>query len=424
MSLRTLVVLVLWSVAFACSSGSGAPQCDYKNKSVLATSSWPTFRQNIQNTAAITGIDLTTGALAPLWVFPRPTEPPYGAFAASPVINSTETLIYIGSTDGTLLAVNLADGTLNTTLLSTSAPITSSALAAVRFDTDAIFVGGGDGFLYFLNPTGVTQPTYWPFPVGALVSGGPTLSPLDGTVYVAGISGPFAAVCPNGITRFAYGFAGATSLPAIDQNGTFYFGATDAQLRSIFPNGLFNWAFAASDGIVAAPVYDVTENVVYVADQSGRVFKVTASGQPAAGFVAPHVGPVRASPALGPEKLYVASVDGELYAIETATGLVKWHVGTGAAIQSSPAVAISASGTPVIVFGSNDGHVYFVEDSGMEATVLAVCRLGPEFSCEVETPATSPPPAVRSSPAIATDGTVIIGADDGRLYAIQPLNAG
>ena len=101
--------------------------------------------------------------------------------------------------------------------------------------------------------------------------------------------------------------------------------------------------------------------------------------------------------------LYFGSDDHNLYAVDTTSGKIDWMFPTGAAIASSPAVATGAA-QPIVVVGSNDGNVYFIQDNGSSATMLALFPIGD---------------AVRSSPAIGRDGTVYVGADDGRLYAIQ-----
>jgi outer membrane protein assembly factor BamB len=82
---------------------------------------------------------------------------------------------------------------------------------------------------------------------------------------------------------------------------------------------------------------------------------------------------------------------------------VAWAFPTDGPIVSSPAVATGGP-EPVIVVGSNDGNVYFVLDDGATPTLMATFPIGA---------------AVRSSPAIGADGTVYVGADDGRLYAIH-----
>ncbi len=67
-------------------------------------------------------------------------------------------------------------------------------------------------------------------------------------------------------------------------------------------------------------------------------------------------GYVISSPAIDAGAAYVGSTDGNLYAVDLATGAQKWKFKTEARITSSPAVA---QGT--VYFGSYDGKFYAVD---------------------------------------------------------------
>jgi len=287
------------------------------------------------------------------------------------------------------------------------------------------------------------------------VSAAPTLG-ADGTLYVADLSGLFSGVCPNGVARFSLSTIGLESSPAIGPDGTVYFGTDDNQLRAIQPDGIVKWVFSASAPIVAAPVVEVTNGTtaaIYVTDVAGRIFKIDSNGKPVAGFSftgddcpgrnPPQVGRISSSPALAGGHLYVGSEDGNLYAVRTDTGCIEWtfpSAGTCASpaatagracttqsecdsaqragdglcertpIVSSPAVATNG-GDRTVVVGSNGGHVYFVPDQ--ENTFGTPVVFTPAESCTGVARA-----PIRSSPAIGSDGTVYVGADDGRVYAI------
>jgi outer membrane protein assembly factor BamB len=248
--------------------------------------------------------------------------------------------------------------------------------------------------------------------------------------------------------------------------------------------GVINWSFSAAGPIQAAPVFDTATNSIYVADEAGRVFKVVAGGRlemtnppdskPVFSFRLPPqncpgsacgsgakarqacsadsdcpgsncANPcgILSSPALALDRLYFGSDDGNLYAIDKCDGSIAWTFHTGGAIASSPAVAVSAAVPPTtcpssvtgeserfVVFGSNDGRVYLLQDNGLEGSALWCFDLATH---EIITPCPeqptlgpdSPNAVGFSSPAIGSDGTVYtvyIGASDGRVYAIgEPL---
>jgi outer membrane protein assembly factor BamB len=106
---------------------------------------------------------------------------------------------------------------------------------------------------------------------------------------------------------------------------------------------------------------------------------------------------VESSPAVVNGLLYVGSYDGNLYALDAATGAKKWSAPTGAAIfDSSPAVAKG-----IVYVGSEDGKVY-----AFNATT-GVLKWTKTTGGQVE-----------SSPTVS-NGIVYIGSDDGNLYALD-----
>lgn len=428
---RWMTAALLCGALAACGGGGDSPTCSMSNPAKLAQSSWPKFRHDIQNTGSVENAALQANPGKLRWAFPPLGQPAKGSFIASPVINIPQpgasehrSLIYIGANDGRLYAV-FDDGTENTGFnFQTSQPITSTALVAVRDGADALFVGGSDGFLYGLTATGTAQKSFWPTSVSGLVSASPTLA-ADGVVYVGSQTGTLIGVCPNGIDRFVYSAFEIESSPAQGPDSTVYFGASDGLLRALqyvdhYHTGLVLWTFSTSKPIRTAPVAELDPQTkqtksIYVADVEGHIYKVGANGQPDSVFrftpPAP-VGPSYSSPALAGNHLYFASQDGNLYAVDKVTGDIDWAfpIGNDAASPatplSSPAVATNGSQPPVIVVGSNaaNGAVYFVQDNGTSAALLL-----PAFTIGAP---------VHSSPAIGSDGTVYVGADDGRLYAI------
>ncbi|HEX7407839.1 MAG TPA: PQQ-binding-like beta-propeller repeat protein [Candidatus Binatia bacterium] len=433
-----LATVLLCGVWVGCSS-SGPATCSFNDPPSFPAVSGPTphpwqkFRYDHQNTGAVLNPNVVNNPMC-RWVFPPSGKSPCpsgtpgpakGRFAASPVLNSTEARIYIGSTDGTLYALNTSDGTQNTNFnFSTlgTEPITSTALLATRDNGDAVYLGGGDGLLYGLTATGSALADYWPASIGNLISASPTVG-NDGTVYVASLAGLLAGVCPNGVERFVLSYAGIQSSPAQGADATLYFGADDSQLHAVQPDGPVKWTFSAAGPILAAPVFDADTNSIYVADNYGYVFKIGTDGKPDPTFAFPPsacAGNVKAcppsSPALAGDHLYLGSSNHNLYAIDKVTGAIVWTVETGDAIESSPAVAINGD-QRIVVVGSNDGNVYFVEDkvdsNGNFIGNVGTFPIGPAVG-------SSPATAVRSSPAIGSDGTVYVGADDGRVYAIAP----
>jgi outer membrane protein assembly factor BamB len=186
--------------------------------------------------------------------------------------------------------------------------------------------------------------------------------------------------------------------------GALYFGSADHKVRAVSRiNGHLLWTF----------------------DTRGAVYSTPA--------VNPHDGTV-----------YAASRDTFLYAIDRSNGSEKWRFQTGGSIDSSPTVHRNSSGGYIIIVGSNDdwlraisaegtllweyqtagnivgkptvhpatGTVYVGAEDSWVYAVRADGSLGWKFR-------TGGP--VRSSPRLLSDGAVVLGSDDSRLYAFDCL---
>lgn len=108
---------------------------------------------------------------------------------------------------------------------------------------------------------------------------------------------------------------------------------------------------------------------------------------------------IYSSPAVAGGTVYIGSLDGNLYALNAATGTKKWLYATGGSVESSPAV----SGN-VVYAGSDDGKLYALTTAGALKWVFTP----PAW-------ATSP---VYSSPTVA-NGVVYIGLGSNGLYAVN-----
>ncbi|MCX8175006.1 MAG: PQQ-binding-like beta-propeller repeat protein [Candidatus Micrarchaeota archaeon] len=128
-------------------------------------------------------------------------------------------------------------------------------------------------------------------------------------------------------------------------------------------NGARRWEpVEAEDSFTSRPVeYDgsiyfgASDGKVYAVDAaSGRIRWTYQTGGWAAG-----------SPAISSSSIYIGSLDGTLYALSTS-GSLRWKFPTGGAIHTKPEL-YSSAGSLVAVFGSEDGKVYGVETaSGSE----------------------------------------------------------
>ena len=122
----------------------------------------------------------------------------------------------------------------------------------------------------------------------------------------------------------------------------------------------------------------------------------------------PTDGEIVSSPAVDGNDVFVGSGDGSLYAIDLTSGSVRWRLSLGAAVNGSPAlhgaiVIVSLRGNRVVAVDRRTGSVQWRFTGGSDAAMPWGHETGNAFT---------------SSPVV-TDGTVLVGTNDGKLYALD-----
>ena len=164
------------------------------------------------------------------------------------------------------------------------------------------------------------------------------------------------------------------------------------------------WLVRTGGPVRSSPI--VADGVVYVGSSDGSVYALDA-GTGETRWAAPVGAPVDASPAVAGDHVLVATRGGEFQALDRLSGEVRWRVRAGAGLPlawegmsgdlytASPAVA-----GDVAIFGGGDGVVYAID--------IASGDVRWRFATQGR---------VRSSPAVV-EGVVYVGSADGSLYAI------
>lgn len=167
------------------------------------------------------------------------------------------------------------------------------------------------------------------------------------------------------------------SSPAV-ANGLAYVGSTDGNLYAVdLDSGAQKWKFETKVRVTSSPA--VSDGVVYFGSYDGKFYAVDAgSGQlkwkfQTAGerrFAAKHIHGIQpatetmpdpfdfylSSPAVWNEAVYFGSGDGNVYALDAASGTLKWKFQTGDVVHASPAIA---NGT--LFIGSWDSFFYALD---------------------------------------------------------------
>ena len=208
---------------------------------------------------------------------------------------------------------------------------------------DSAYVGSTDGFVYAVALADGTQ--RWKFATGARVTSSPAVA--GGVVYAGSYDGNVYAIdAATGKQRWQFATRGEHRFIAPHLHGAL-------PVNEPMPDP---WDFYLSSPAVA-------RGVVYVGSGDCNVYALdAASGRLRWKFRTGNV--VHASPAVANGTVYVGSWDSYFYALDAASGAVRWKFKTGddpaihnhVGIQSSAAVVGG-----VVYFGSRDAHVYALD---------------------------------------------------------------
>lgn len=280
---------------------------------------------------------------------------PFDFYLSSPVVNSG--VVYFGSGDGNIYALNAADGSLKWKFATGDVVHASPALA-----DGTIFIGSWDSFFYALDAA--TGKEKWRFKTGE-----------DHEIYnQVGIQSSAAVV-----------------------DGVVYFGCRDSNFYAVDENtGKQKWAFNNKGSwVIASPA--LRDGKVYFAtSDTGLLYGVVASTGKQVFSVDGKHWPMFSSPAIAGNTLYIGSHDGTLRAVDLASGKVTGQFATDGAKQEASRLT-KPDGTP-------NYDVAFFDDfyDGMVAGVQTMLKTG----------------AVLSSPIVVKDA-VYFGSSDGTMYAVK-----
>jgi len=230
----------------------------------------------------------------------------------------------------------------------------------------------------------------WKFHTGGMVIGSPSVA--GGLLYAGSTDGNLYAIdAESGTLKWKFDAKSRVpSTPAIAA-GTVYFTAYDGNLYALdAAKGTLNWKFKTGgerrfagkhlhgtqplqetmpdpfDCYLSSPV--VWNGAVYFGSGDGNIYAVdAASGAMKWKIKTGDV--VHASPAIAGGTLYVGSWDSFFYAVDAANGEVKWRFKTGEDHEIYNQVGIQSSAAVVdgmVYFGCRDSHLYALDAASGE----------------------------------------------------------
>jgi eukaryotic-like serine/threonine-protein kinase len=277
-------------------------------------------------------------------------------------------------------------------------------------------------------------------PSAPAINGSPAVDPSHGLVFAGAHDGSLDALsAASGKLAWAATIGGDVSAPVYGAGQVYVTSSNGTVAAFAEQTGTRSWSVKLPRAISAAPSLETSSKTLVVAESSGTVVGLAAgSGSQRWSFRSG--GPVSAPPAVVDGTVYFGSADGSVYAVSTSTGAKLWSFATHGPVADTP--ALTNDGTPrhvlELLTGSGDGNLYAINAAtgsliyqvpfqhpivGVAAVrgvvildtssgLVGAARSYSDLDLwKFQTGA-----AIASPPAIA-DGTVYVGAEDGRLYA-------
>jgi len=280
---------------------------------------------------------------------------PFDFYLSSPVVGSG--LIYFGSSDGNVYALDCATGALKWKFKTSDVVHSSPALA-----DGTVFVGSWDTYLYALDAASGKEK--WRFKTGE--------------------------------DHETYNQVGIQASPVV-ANGVVYFGCRDANFYALDAiSGKKLWAYNNKGSWVIGSAAVRDGRVYFATADTGLVNALDGKSGALLYSLDFNHWPMFSSPAIAGNMAYIGSHQGRLLAIDLASQKLAWTFTTEAAKKNGPALS-DAKGAP-------NYEAAFV-DSFYDDVVSGIQKM---FTLG----------AILSSPTVAGD-TILFGSTDGNLYAIE-----
>ena len=275
------------------------------------------------------------------------------SYTAGTAISSTPALASDGTVyfrDDTKLYALSSTGTLKWTFDLGSTTTGTYCSPAVGAD-GTIYLGTNAGAFYALKPDGTKK---WSFTANDGVTtpgdGDIYTTPAigaDGTIYFANLYGTVYALTDSGTaatkkwTWSTSDHSSITSSIAIAADGTLYFAGYDHKLHALSSSGTEKWSFTLGDQVRASSPVIAVDGTVYVGCYDQLVYAVTSAGALKRTYATAK--PIRSSPVIANNRLYIGCADAKLYAFDIGQGAMgsAWPMKhrnpgrTGAATTSS-----------------------------------------------------------------------------------------
>jgi len=327
---------------------------------------------------------------------------PVGLGYSSPVQKDSNT-VAIGEIDGNVYFLSSTSGSVITSI-QTSGSIYSNLL----IDGTMVYVGSTDGNLYAID-TANNNAMLWKFNAGNNINGAPYLAFVNGlkTLFFSSNDGKMYSLnTVTGTSNWIADLGSGSRGTPVFASGKIFTGTAEGNVFALdVSSGAQLWEYYAQAPIAGSVIADNNSNSLFFATAGGRVIALdTTSLSVVSKWVYPgsgSIGAVYTAPALATAAgtIFVASSDKNVYGIDSTTGLVKWNYSTSDVVYGSPVVFYN-----YVVFGCRDGNIY-----ALDTTQSSIVR----WSASVGTGS-----GIEASPTVS-NGSVLIKTTSGSIIKYE-----
>lgn len=250
--------------------------------------------------------------------------------------------VYFGSEDKRLHVVSARSGKVVWTYY-TEGPVRSSP----RIAEGHVFVGSDDRYLHAININ--TGRAVWKYEMADSIRSTPFV--MNDLVYAGCESGDYYAVDFRGDLKWRFHAKRAITASTVGIPQAIFFTSVDGMLYALDPrNGWMLWRFRLGKPSISTPC--IVDDYVFAGAADGFIYAVEAkSSKEVWRFRTEHQ--VNSSPVIYKDSLYCGSVDGYLYCLEYRTGRIRWKFATQGAVTGTPLVY-----DDIVYVGATDHQVY------------------------------------------------------------------
>jgi outer membrane protein assembly factor BamB len=324
-----------------------------------------------------------------------------------------EGVVYLGSEDGFLYAIDAVTGDLRWKFDAHS-PIDSSA-AIVE---GAVYFGGRDGRLWsiatatgkqlWVTATGPDMPLAWGHESGDFITSSPTVVG-EQILFGSGDGFLYSVQRRTGRVQWKFKTGGRVRSSAAVDEGTVYVGSQDGKVYAIeLKSGAQKWVHETEGASLDSSHYGfdrrtvqsspaVVGGAVYIGARDGFLYALSAADGHRLWRFDHQVSWVNSSPAVVGGQVYAGSSDGQFeQSVNAPTGAETWRFQAKSTVWGSPAI----SGN-VLYFGDASGSLFAIDrTNGKELWHYQISD------------------KIHSSPVVS-NGRVYFGSDDGGVYAVN-----